>query len=108
MRDGKLFGIDVATWQGVIDWTKAKADGVDFAIIKATQGYAESSNSYLFNDVQFKNNITNAPKAGVACGVYHYLTANTLKESEVEADYFIKSITPYSGLAALPESIIHS
>ena len=95
MRDGKLFGIDVATWQGVIDWPKAKADGVDFAIIKATQGYAESSSSYLFNDVQFKTNITNAPKADIVCGVYHYLTAKTVKEAETEADYFVKSITPY-------------
>ena len=43
-------GIDVSTYQGYPDWKKVKEDGVDFAILKASQGRAESSESYLFRD----------------------------------------------------------
>ncbi len=28
-------GIDVSQWQGTINWEKVKADGIDFAIIRA-------------------------------------------------------------------------
>jgi GH25 family lysozyme M1 (1,4-beta-N-acetylmuramidase) len=28
-------GIDVSHWQGAIDWTKVKAAGIQFAIIKS-------------------------------------------------------------------------
>ena len=28
----KIFGIDVSKYQGAIDWAKAKADGVKFAL----------------------------------------------------------------------------
>lgn len=31
------FGIDVAKWQGTIDWRKVKQEGVKFAILKVTQ-----------------------------------------------------------------------
>lgn len=28
-------GIDVSRWQGTIDWEKVKADGVEFAMLRA-------------------------------------------------------------------------
>ncbi|MBQ4297676.1 MAG: glycoside hydrolase, partial [Clostridia bacterium] len=31
-------GIDVSLWQGEIDWKAVKADGVSFAMIKASEG----------------------------------------------------------------------
>ena len=31
----KIFGIDVSKYQGTIDWAKAKAVGVKFAMLKA-------------------------------------------------------------------------
>lgn len=36
--DQHLRGIDVSKWQGNIDWAKLKASGIQFAIIKATEG----------------------------------------------------------------------
>ncbi|MBR4928320.1 MAG: Lyzozyme M1 (1,4-beta-N-acetylmuramidase), partial [Oscillospiraceae bacterium] len=30
-----LKGIDVSEWQGYIDWSKVKADGIQFAFIRA-------------------------------------------------------------------------
>lgn len=58
-------GIDVSHWQGDIDWQKVKADGIRFAIIKATEGTA-------FVDPNFKRNVNGARAAGVRVGAYHY------------------------------------
>ena len=90
-----LNGVDVSVYQGDVNWNAVKSSGVDFAIVKATQGRAVSSNAYLFTDRQFANNITNAHQAGVKCGVYHYLTAKTVKEAQTEADHFLETIRPY-------------
>jgi GH25 family lysozyme M1 (1,4-beta-N-acetylmuramidase) len=88
-------GIDVSYSQGSIDWKKVAASGRRFAIVKATQGRAVSSNSYLFTDRLFAQNVTGARVAGLDVGVYHYLTAKTVKEAQVEADHFISTIEPY-------------
>lgn len=88
-------GIDVSYANGYIDWKKVAASGRRFAMIKATQGRAVSSNSYLFADRLFAQNVTGAKAAGMDVGVYHYLTAKTVKEAQVEADHFIETIEPY-------------
>lgn len=88
-------GIDVSTYQGYPDWSRVRADGVEFAMIKASQGRAESSDSYLFRDSKFVYNITNATAAGIRCGVYHYFTAQTAAECRREAEFFLEQIAPY-------------
>lgn len=98
-------GIDVSTYQGYPDWKRVKADGVDFAIIKAGQGRAETSNSYLFEDSKFKYNITNATAAGIPCGTYYYFTARTDAESRKEAQHYISIMAPYKQLITLYAAI---
>lgn len=90
-----LKGIDVSYAQGAINWSAVYADGVRFAMIKATQGRAVSSNSYLFTDRQFASNVTGAHDVGFKVGVYHYLTAKTVKEAQREAEHFCRTIEPY-------------
>jgi GH25 family lysozyme M1 (1,4-beta-N-acetylmuramidase) len=90
-----LHGIDVSTYQGSINWSAVKASGIDFAIVKATQGRAVNSNSYLFTDRQFANNVTGAHDVGLKAGVYHYLTAKTVKEAQTEAAHFVDTIAPF-------------
>lgn len=90
-----LRGIDVSTYQGTINWSAVKADGVEFAIVKATQGRAVSSNAYLFTDRQFAANVTGAHDVGLKVGVYHYLTAKTVKEAQTEAMHFCDTIAAY-------------
>ena len=93
-----LRGIDVSTLQGTIAWSRVKRAGVDFAMIKATQGRGEGAATRhlnVFTDSQFVKNITGASAAGLACGVYHYFTATTTEEADREADYFIAAIRPY-------------
>lgn len=91
-------GIDVSTLQGVIDWKKVSGAGVEFAMIKATQGRGEGvATRHLkrFTDGKFKKNIVAASDAGIFCGVYHYMTAQTVAEAREEALYFCSIVAPY-------------
>ncbi len=81
-------GIDVSVWQGVIDWQKVKEAGVQFAIIR-------SSHSADTVDKMFEYNITEAHKAGILVGVYHYCYAKNIIEAYREANHFIETIRPY-------------
>ena len=100
----ELKGIDVSTLQGDIDWKEVRAAGIDFAMIKATQGRGEGAATRhltLFGDPRFKRNIDGAYNAGISCGVWHYFTARTISEAHREAEYFIKAIEPYRSKIAL-------
>jgi lysozyme len=59
-------GIDVSYWQGDIDWHAARAGGIQFAFIKATEG-----GDHL--DPKFLDNWYGAKRAGVARGAYHFI-----------------------------------
>lgn len=94
----ELKGIDVSTLQGDIDWKRVRASGVDFAMIKATQGRGEGVETKKlrkFRDSRFVENITEAAAAGIACGVYHYFTAKNIFEAREEAAYFLATIKPH-------------
>ena len=95
-------GIDVSVFQSGINWEKVKADGIGFAMIKATQGTSEQNPALrLFTDTCFVRNITGAVKAGLDVGVYHYLTAQTVAEAYEEADYYRSVIAPYRSSVSL-------
>lgn len=94
-------GIDVSTHQGVINWAAVKTDGVDFAMIKATQGRSVVGAYRDFTDSKFVANITGAHRWGIRCGVYHYLTAQTVPEAIREAEYFLSVIEPYRSIISL-------
>ncbi len=95
-----LKGIDVCTFQGTIEWRVAKLGGVDFAMIKASQGRGETSATEhlpAFGDSRFEYNLEHAHAAGIKCGVYHYFTARNVDEVDREAEFFIDRIRPYRG-----------
>ena len=69
---GKAFGIDVSTWQGAIDFSKVKAAGCEFVMIRI--GYS-SDGDYIM-DSRFEKNIENARKAGLKVGLYIYSSDN--------------------------------
>lgn len=83
----ELKGIDVSSWQDIIDWKRVKRAGVDFAIIR--------SSFYVKKDKTFDYNIVEAQRAGVMVGVYHYCYATTVLEAREEARYFLSVIAPY-------------
>ena len=78
-------GIDVSKWQGVIDWTKVKASGVAFAMIRSSFGQTDV-------DPCFERNVVEAQKQGIDCGAYHYCYAKTVDEARQEAAFFLKTI----------------
>lgn len=81
-------GIDVSVWQGTIDWQRVKKSGVQFAIIRSSYG-----DDGL--DKMFEYNITQARKAGISVGVYHYCYAKDTAEARIEAQHFLETIKPY-------------
>ena len=56
-------GIDVSSWQGIIDFEKVRQDGITFCIVKAG-----GSDSGCYIDKRFYENISKATKAGIPCG----------------------------------------
>ena len=82
-------GVDVSGVQGNIDWGVAKANGVQFAILKATAGNT-------ITDSKFHQNVKNAKAAGVPIGAYHFFYASNEAETRAEAEYFLKTIQGYS------------
>lgn len=60
---GKI--IDVSEWQKEIDWEKAKADGVEFAIIRVQHGVGHE-------DLTYKRNIAECKRLGIRYAVYAY------------------------------------
>ena len=75
----KIKGIDVSKHQGIIDWKKVKASGVEFAIIRIGYGGSEP-----VKDERFEENYKNAKANGLKVGTYLYSYANS--ESDVEAE----------------------
>ena len=83
--------IDVSTWNGNIDWDKVYKSGVRYAMIRSSFG-VENPNQV---DNKFVRNITNAQRAGVKCGIYHYSYARSATEAKKEADFCLKTIKNY-------------
>lgn len=80
-------GIDVSVHNGVIDWAKVKAAGVEFAIIRAGYGKVISQ-----KDAQFERNYAGATAQGIPVGAYWYSYAHNPAEAAAEALTFIKVI----------------
>ncbi len=87
-------GIDVSYAQGTINWQAVRDSGVQFAFLRASRGSTVNA-SRGSEDTTFKYNVTEATKAGVNVGVYHYLYAETVADAKKEAKFFLKTIAPY-------------
>lgn len=87
-------GIDVSVWQGGIDWSAVKNDGIDFAIIRSGWGYKNDGEM----DKNFIRNIQNAKAAGVKVGVYHYSYATSVENARQEAEFCL-SLVRESGVS---------
>ena len=78
-------GVDVSEWNGTIDWEKAKADDVGFAIIRVGGRYMTGRNFYF--DSQFERNVAECERLGIPYGVYFFSTAKTAAEGREEAQF---------------------
>ena len=79
-------GVDISDWQSKnCDFGKAKASGVDYAIMKVTGTYYGRKNLSCYNDSHFAYQYLNAKANGVMVGVYVFSQAVNAAEGQVEA-----------------------
>lgn len=86
-----VHGIDVSRYQGDVDWPRARASGVAFAFIKATEG------GDVF-DPKFERNWAGARRSGIKRGAYHFYYFCT--SAAEQAAWFLKNVPRDS--SALP------
>lgn len=76
-------GIDVAQWQGEIDWRSVKNSGVQFAILKVINKSNKVEKSFERNYRECKNH-------GIPVGVYNYSYATNVLEAVEAAKAVVK------------------
>ena len=91
--DAVTLGIDVARYQGTIDWQEVSQGGIDFAIVRV--GYRGMVDGEITPDPNGRYNLQEAAKAGIPLGVYFFSTAVTEEEAREEADWVAEVISGY-------------
>ena len=75
------WGIDISTWQKGFNFDKAKAEGVEFIILRAA--YSTSK------DGQFETFYKQCKEKGIPVGAYHYSMAKTVADAKKEAEFML-------------------
>ncbi len=86
-------GIDVARYQGTIDWAQVAASGIEFAMVRV--GYRTDSTREICADTNAKYNMQEAQKNGIKVGAYFFSTAASTAEAVEEADWVADYISQY-------------
>lgn len=94
LQPREQLGVDVSNHQGDIDWNRVRADGIDFAYLKATEG-----GDYV--DDRFAANWAATTTAGVRHGAYHFFTL--CRPGTDQADNFLH-VVPHDA-SALPPAV---
>lgn len=87
------YGIDVAKYQGTIDWKQVAESGVDFVMVRV--GYRTLKTGEIVADSNAKYNMQEAQKYGIKVGAYFFSTAVTTEEAIEEADWVSDYIAGY-------------
>ena len=96
-----LKGMDVSKFQGEVDWEKAKAAGIDFAIIRCGYGgeWDGQEENWAQDDTYWRRNADECTRLGIPFGTYLYSYATTVEEARSEADHVARLL----GLTAPPQ-----
>ena len=86
-------GIDVARYQGTIDWAQVAASGIDFAMVRV--GYRADKTREICADSNARYNMQEAQKNGIKVGAYFFSTAVTTDEAVEEAGWVADYIARY-------------
>ena len=81
-------GVDVSAYQGVIDWEKVAASGIEFAIIRL--GYRGYESGKLVEDKYAQDNLDGAAAAGLKVGAYFFSQALSNEEVDEEMDFMLE------------------
>lgn len=81
-------GIDVSKYQGEVDWEKAQAAGIDFAILRCGFGSEwNGEGEYAQDDEYWERNADECTRLGISFGAYLYSYATTEEQARSEADH---------------------
>ena len=80
--------IDVSYHNGVINWEKVKASGIDGAILRC--GYGDDIESQ--DDKQWARNISECERLGIPIGIYLYSYATSDKQAKSELSHILRLI----------------
>ena len=74
-------GIDVSKWQGTINWDQVKNDGVEFAIMRVSDGTS-------YTDEQFARNWSEAKRVDIVRGAYQFFRSDddTAEQAQMVID----------------------
>ncbi len=86
--DDVSYGVDVSAYQGDINWSEVRNDGISFTMIRVLSGKMGA----LDVDPYFDKNIAGATQNGIAAGVYRYGYAMTPAQAQREAKMAIDAI----------------
>lgn len=92
--DETTIGIDVARYQGTIDWNRVATSSVDFAMVRV--GYRTSADGEIVEDPNARYNLQEAQRNSIKLGVYFFSTATTEEEAIEEANWTADLIDQYS------------
>lgn len=86
-------GIDVSKYQGNIDWTAVREEGIEYAFIRlGLRGY--ESGKIVLDDF-YDANMKGANEAGVSAGVYFFTQAVNVGEAQEEAAFVLEHLAGY-------------
>lgn len=100
-------GVDVSGYQGGFDWKTAVKNGVEFAMIRSSDGLLTNKHSNIIGedgiDIQFFRNIEEATKLGLPWAIYHLLRPHdiekqALKVIDILEQAKVKGFEPVSAL----------
>jgi GH25 family lysozyme M1 (1,4-beta-N-acetylmuramidase) len=84
-----VYGMDVSSYQGDVDWATAWNNGARFAYVKATES-TDYTNPY------FAQQYNGSYDVGMIRGAYHFATPNTSSGAD-QANYFVDNGGGWSG-----------
>lgn len=87
---GVVTGVDVSTWQAGIDFTQVRADGHEFAIVKA--GGSQLTEG-PYTSPHYATQVTGARAAGLRVG--HYWVTGDFSTPVQAADHFVDHLHDY-------------
>ncbi len=81
-------GIDVSKHQGDINWTKVKASGIDYVMLRIGYGL-DIERKY---ETKFEEYYDGAESVGIPMGVYLFSTAMNAEEATAEAEFIVQRL----------------
>lgn len=91
--DEVTMGVDVARYQGTIDWQQVAQSGIQFAMVRV--GYRAQADGLIKEDPNARYNLQEASRAGVALGAYFFSTAVNEEEAKEEAAWMADILAGY-------------